>query len=361
MKYQSSKRILLAMGAATLLGIRPAVTQAEAIQHWSIASDYPANTVAGHAIKRFAELANQDSDGWLKVTPEFALSSRDNTAQLVSSGQLEIGDAFSGVLSHLDPLFELSMLPFQVQSVEQAHELADLARPAYAKKLQAHGLHLLFITPWPGTGLWSRRTLGSDIQALRIRTYDNSSAKVLSQLGAQANAYPIQQVGHLIQAGELDGVLSSGDGAVGTSFAHSLPNFTAINYAFPLSFVFLSNSKYDALTDAQQAQLDAAAATTEREQWQSLRSRIEQNHRNLALQGVRVAPCVDSALANNLQRTEKASLARWRARVGAQEARILDHFQRQATREKCIGVKHTVLTENQRLPGHVALTELPNG
>lgn len=62
-----------------------------------------------------------------------------------------------------------------------------------------------------------------------------------------------------LRTGALDGVLSSGDGAVGRSFHGALPNFAAIHYAFPVSFVVMSQTRYDALSDELRVQLDKAA------------------------------------------------------------------------------------------------------
>ncbi|WP_254624485.1 hypothetical protein [Burkholderia diffusa] len=57
----------------------------------------------------------------------------------------------------------------------------------------------------------------------------------------------------------LDGVLSSGDGAVGKSFHGELPNFAAIHHAFPASFVAMSQTRFDALPDELRVKLDQAA------------------------------------------------------------------------------------------------------
>lgn len=63
----------------------------------------------------------------------------------------------------------------------------------------------------------------------------------------------------LLRTGALDGVLSSGDGAIGRSFHGELPNFAEIHYAFPVSFVVMSQTRYNALPDEWRVQLDKAA------------------------------------------------------------------------------------------------------
>ncbi|WP_431825902.1 hypothetical protein [Burkholderia sp. F1] len=49
------------------------------------------------------------------------------------------------------------------------------------------------------------------------------------------------------------------DEAVGRYFHGELPNFAAIHYAFPVSCVVMSQTRYDAFSDELRVQLDKAA------------------------------------------------------------------------------------------------------
>jgi TRAP-type transport system periplasmic protein len=53
----------------------------------------------------------------------------------------------------MEPILGLSTLPHIVSSLEEARRLAELARPTYEKTFVKHGQRLLYMTPWPATGI----------------------------------------------------------------------------------------------------------------------------------------------------------------------------------------------------------------
>ena len=74
-----------------------------------------------------------------------------------------------GALADAAPIFQVSALPFLTASASDTGKLLAAARPAYQKALASRGLTLLYATPWPATGLWSRNPIaGPDaLQGLR--------------------------------------------------------------------------------------------------------------------------------------------------------------------------------------------------
>jgi TRAP-type C4-dicarboxylate transport system substrate-binding protein len=300
-----------------LLLLNGGVAGAQAVQVPGIATPYPRDTVSGRGIERFAQLLAQPGRGRITMRVGFLAGRPDDVVQAVQSGQLAAGDTLASSLVALDPVFELSMLPFEVRTPEEARRLADLARPAYEQALMRHGLHLLYVSPWPPSGLWSRETVNTvrDLAGLRIRTYDEASAAFLSALGSQAVPLPIGEVVRRIHAGTLDGVLSSGDGDVGRLLRTALPHFAAINYAYPLSFALMSQSRYDALPLVTRERIDAASAATEQQQWASIPERIARNREEMQRGGVIVAMPVGDELSDGLRRRGDAWVVAWQARV----------------------------------------------
>jgi TRAP-type C4-dicarboxylate transport system substrate-binding protein len=305
------------------------VHAAHAGQTWSIATEYPADTVAGRGVESFAAALSRETGG--AVTGKAEFKAKHEVTDLVSAvldDRLQVADVFTGSLAHLDPIFELSTLPFQVGSVGESRRLACLAEPAYRNALSRVGLHMLFISPWPPTGLWSRQPVATtaDMTSLRIRTYDAASATVLSGFGARAAALPVQDVRPLLRIGALDGVLSSGDGAVGKSLQADLPNFAAIHYAFPVSFVVMSQARYEALPEHLRHAVDKAVAVVQQEQWAVLPARIEQNYAEMRRAGVAVNTSIDDTLRERLHEVGQARLNDWLSRVSPDESDIVTRF-----------------------------------
>jgi TRAP-type transport system periplasmic protein len=77
----------------------------------------------------------------------------------IADGRVQAGDAFAGALEAEDAIFALPSLPFLVTSIADARRLADLARPFLAAALQNKGQRLLYLTPWPPSGIWSKSPL----------------------------------------------------------------------------------------------------------------------------------------------------------------------------------------------------------
>jgi TRAP-type C4-dicarboxylate transport system substrate-binding protein len=264
---------------------------------------------------------------------EFLAGRPSDLLHAIQSGRLAVGDTLASSLVALDPVFELSMLPFEVRSIDEAKRLAVLARPAYKRALMHHGLHLLYVSPWPPSGLWLREPVNAvgDLAGLRIRTYDDASAAFLSSIGSQAVSLSLSEIIPRLRAGSLDGVMSSGDGDVGRLLRRTLPYFVAIDYAFPLSFALVSEARYDALPRSVRERIDAAAAATEQQQWASMPARIARNRDDMQRSGVAVAILGAGELNEGLRRRGKAWVAQWQARVSPEYATIVRQFRETAS------------------------------
>ena len=153
----TTRRALMAM--TPLLGLATFPARAEAAE-WGIATEYPATAMPGEGIAFFAETANLEAQGILHVRPAFDAPDGLRSARMpgaVAQGKPEAADAFTGALAGLAPILQLSALPFLTGSADDTRRLLEAARPAYVKVLSERGLTLLYATPWPATGLWSRR------------------------------------------------------------------------------------------------------------------------------------------------------------------------------------------------------------
>ena len=102
---------------------------------WTMATEYPANTVSGDGIAFFTERLAAGSGRRLTVLPSydtaFGLKSADIPAA-IHDGRLAAGCSLAGALGRLDPLFLLSSLPFVATRPDEARKLLDKAlRPLH--------------------------------------------------------------------------------------------------------------------------------------------------------------------------------------------------------------------------------------
>lgn len=340
MNFVSPVRLLGFAISAVLVGSASYADVGPAHTSWSLGTIYPQETVSGRSLRLFAEQLSSETQGG--IAPRIRYRQRKSASQLideVKSGELDVADIFGGSLSRIDPLFELSTLPFLTQSLVDAKTLACIAEPAWRDALANAGLHLLVVSPWPPTGLWSRSPLrnAGDIDHLKIRTYDEASAAALDGVGAHAASLPMEQVSPLVREGDIDAVLSSGDGAVGDSLASILPNFAAVRYAFPVSFLVMSEHRFKALPVQRQQQLTSAAGDVQAAQWQALPQRIATNYAHMRSNGVSIVDPISPDLQAALEKEGRARAREWLARVGPDGQLIFNAYNHRAAAQTGTG------------------------
>src|SRR5437667_11943318 len=257
--------LLLVLSAFSVTG-----AQAQVVR-WNMADEYPATSIQGEADARFAKEVAERSGTRIQVTNQYDAASGFRSKDMVEAvgrGAVPLGNTYMGALGGLDPVFLLPSLPFLATTAEQARALAEVARAAYEQALARHHQTLLFLSPWPPAGLWAKGpvTSAEALKGLPIRTADANGVPAFRAAGAVPVQISFSDAVPKLQAGELDAVLSSGDGGAGARLAEVLKHFTAIEYALAMSMVTINADAWRALDpESQTAVLTAAAATEARQ------------------------------------------------------------------------------------------------
>ena len=319
-----TRRALLALlPAAGLAGT------ARAAESWRIVTEYPANAMPGEGIAHFAAGATRLSNGALSVTPGFDAPDGLRSAAMIraaADGRVQAADAFTGALAGEAPIFQLSALPFLTASAEDTARLLRAARPAYAAALEARGVTPLYATPWPATGLWSRNPVSGPeaLRGLKVRTYDAASTAVMRNAGAEPAQISFADALPRLRAGEMDAVMSSGDGGAGARLWEILPHFTVLDYASPLSLAFCNTAALRALPKPVQDHVQQAARETEARQFQAIATRLAENEARMRANGVTMAG--GAPLRTALAAAAAPVVSDWTSRAGAEGAAILDTY-----------------------------------
>ena len=299
---------------------------------WEMPTEYPATAIPGEGLTFFAGAVEKRLSGKLTIRPSFnaerGLKSGDMPDAVVQ-GKIAAADAFGGGLGNVHVAFALSSLPFLTASFEDARRLAEVGRPLYEKVLAEKGLRLLYVTPWPPSGIWSKGAItgASSLEGLTIRTYDATSMEVFNAAGAKASNLSFADVMPRLKDGSITAVLSSGDGGAGRKLWDFLPHFSAANYAFPLSFAFVSKAAFEALPEDQRKAVEEAARETEARQWAAMAGRLEQNQAQMRANGVTIAPALPTDALARLQKVAAPAVEQWASKVGPAGAEVLRRFQ----------------------------------
>jgi TRAP-type C4-dicarboxylate transport system substrate-binding protein len=201
-------------------------------------TEYPKGALPGEALSVFCELANNAGGSSLTVEPQFESSLSSFSTVSGEKAGVAGGIVFGSSLLPHSKEFELAAIP---RGSKRSGLDQDIKRfqSNFENCLHREGFLLLAIVAMPPTGIWSRREIdgAASLAGLRIRTYDALSQEVFSSIGCTATHLPFARLRAALDAGELDAVLSSGDGAAGDLLAHHFANYLPVSYSTPLCFL----------------------------------------------------------------------------------------------------------------------------
>ena len=325
------RRLAWLVVVALVLGTGPAAAQTIT---WHMANEYPATSIHGEGDQFFGRALHERSGGRIAVTHSFDASlgyrSRD-LLQAVARGSVTIGDMYVGALGDVSAIFLLPSLPFLAVTPEQARLLTDVARPEYERVLARHNQKLLYPSPWPPAGLWARKPVTSmeALRGLRIRVPDANGTATFRAAGAMPAQISFADALPRLRSGEIDAVLSSGDGGAGQRLWEYLNHFTAINYSMTMSMVTMNLDAWKGLPDdLQKAVLESAQATSER-QWAEIRNRVAVNYERMKANGVGITTEVPREFLEALGKAGQVAIDDWLAKAGPSGAEILATYRKQ--------------------------------
>jgi TRAP-type transport system periplasmic protein len=286
---------------------------------WEMPTEYPQSAMPGLGVTLFAQHVAELSAGKLLIRTSFDAAKGIRSTDMltaIAEGRVAAGDAFAGSLEAEDAIFALPSLPFLVTSIADARRLADLARPYLATALHNKGQRLLYLTPWPPSGVWSKTPLKTvpDLSGLSIRTYDKTSRDVFAGAGARAVSLSFADTMPKLADGSINAVLSSGDGGAGRGLWQFLRYFSEITYSLPMSVASVNQAVYDELAPELREAVDTASRRTETELWLALSTRLHENYARMRDNGVTIdtspAPAVIAALQSGAAAARQAWCAR---------------------------------------------------
>jgi TRAP-type transport system periplasmic protein len=142
--------------------------------------------------------------------------------------------------------------------------------------------------------------------------------------GASAELLPLNDAVAALREHRLNAFLTSGDGGAGRKLWDYLHHFTPVNYAMPVSLAFVRIEAFEALSDDLRKQVMAAAAETERSQFELLANRTTENYARMRANGVDIADPAPASVVAALRQAAAEPLAAWKAGVNDEAIAIVD-------------------------------------
>ncbi|UYF99182.1 TRAP transporter substrate-binding protein [Halomonas sp. GD1P12] len=319
----------------TALGLALASGQAYA-QSFSLdfSNEYNASSIHAQGDAYFIDKVNELTGGDISITLHTGGALGFNSGDhfyAVADGAVDIADTLSGTMSGVDSIFLLSSLPFLVSDIEDARQLYDIAKPYYEEVFADNDQVLLYASPWPPSGIWSKDDIQSadDLQNLKIRTFDRSGTETFRNVGAAPVSLSWGDVVPQLATGGISAVLTSAEAGANGSFWEHQNYFSAVQYAIPLNMVHMNKAVFDSFSEEQQQAVLEAARLTDQHNWAAVETRTEENYQTLADNDVIVNDPMAQALTDALSEASTSVVENWVESTGETGETILDEFRSQ--------------------------------
>ncbi|MGB3553289.1 MAG: TRAP transporter substrate-binding protein [Jannaschia sp.] len=317
-------KTLRTLTAATALAFGPAAAFAQTT--WDMATPYPESEFHTQNILQFAEDVSEGTSGDLNITVHSGASlfKHPEIKRSVQNMLVPMGEVLMANLFNEDPIFGADNIPFIATTYESAKALWDAQRPLVEAKLAEDGIRLLYAVPWPGQGFYTNTELtsGSDLEGMRFRTYNATTARMAELLEASPTTIEAVEIPQAFSTGIVDAMVTSGATGVNTKAWDFTGEFYDLQAWLPKNMIIVNETAFSGLSeDQQQAVLDAAAAAETRG-WEMSEEVASSSVATLGENmTVREVP---EALMSDLSAVGETMATEWAASVGNDAQIILD-------------------------------------
>jgi TRAP-type C4-dicarboxylate transport system substrate-binding protein len=309
----SRRRVALAVCAGLPLRAHASGTA------WRLATGYRAESFHTANLATLAREVGTATQGRLaiEVHANNTLVKLADIRGAVEGGRIEAGEAIMTGLVDAVPIAGADSVPFIVGSYADAKRLWRHQRPLLERALARRGLQALYAVPWPPQGLYSTRpvTGASDLKGSRMRTYNATTARIATLLGAQGVDLPMAEVGRALADGRIDSMITSAVTGVENKVWSHVKHYYEINAWFPKNLVFANAQALAALDPSSREALLAASAAAEARGWAASQAAAASSVDELRRNGMkvdRVAP----ELGRELKRMGERFSLEWLRQVG---------------------------------------------
>ena len=187
-------------------------------------------------------------------------------------------------------LANFGAMPGLAMGYEETASLIELLMPALEQELPRLNQKLIYVVPWPGQGIYTKKPLNSvkDLVGLKIRAANNNAFEFLEAVGASPILMPWAEVVPALASGVIDGVATSSTSGVDGKFWEFMSDFSRLDWCNPLSFVTANLDSYEALSETEKQALTGIAAELQPKFWQVSRDENDVALATLKENGLRI-------------------------------------------------------------------------
>jgi TRAP-type C4-dicarboxylate transport system substrate-binding protein len=298
-----------------------AVPRASAATRWRLATGYRAESFHTVNLATMVQEVRAATQGALTIElhPGNSLVKLAGMRAAVQAGEIEAGETIMASLVDEFALAGADSVPFIVDTYADAARMWRCQRPLLEKHFAQHGLQVLYAVPWPPQGLFTNLAVTSvaDLKGSRMRTYNTTTERIASYLGARGVDVPMVQVGRAFAEGRVDSMITSAVTGVENEVWGHVKYYYPVDAWFPKNIVFANTKAMEALPAASRAALLKASAAAQVRGWAASEAVAASSVEALRRGGVKVEP-VPPLFGRQIKRLGERFSLEWIRRVGAE-------------------------------------------
>ncbi|QTB99168.1 TRAP transporter substrate-binding protein [Alcaligenes sp. SORT26] len=302
---------------------------AQAATNWNMTAEQPDSNFLTQNAREFAADVKAATNGELNINVQSnsVLLKRPEVKRGVQQGVVQVGEMLVAAIGNEDPLFEVDSVPFLASSFDQSEKLWKATRPFLAERLDKQGIVLVYGSPWPPQGIYTKKPVEqlSDLAGVRFRAYSPATSRLASLMGAVPTTVQTPEVPQAFSTGIIDAMLTSPATGVDSQAWDYVKYYYDAQVFIPQSFVIMNKRAFQRLPEnVQKAVLDAGARAEERG-WAVSREQTSKLTQTMADKGMVVGQ-LSEKLAGELHAIGQTMTEEWLKKAGADGQKLLDAY-----------------------------------
>ncbi|MDT8902067.1 TRAP transporter substrate-binding protein [Anaeroselena agilis] len=330
--------VILSLALAGCGGDKKAEPKAAGPVKWVANSVWPPNNHQTQGLQEFAKKAKEATKGKVDITVQAggALGYKGpELLKIVRDGLVPMSDMLTSGVAGDEPLFNVVTLPFLIQNFEEGKILNDIARPYFDQVAEKKwGQKILYISPWPAAGIWSKKEVKSvdDMKGLKTRTYDKNGGLVVQAVGGTPYPLPFSEVYSSLATGVIDSVLTSTPTAVDAKFWEVLKYYSPQNVTMATDLVTVNLKEFNKLDKATQDALIKLGKDMEKEMWDKV-AKLDKEKEAVSNKNGITTVKPSKEFLNDLSKVTKNIREDWLKTAPPEAKKIVEEFNKKVGRQ----------------------------
>lgn len=302
---------------------------AQAATNWNMSTEQPDNNFLTQNAREFAADIKAATNGELNINVQSnsVLLKRPEVKRGVQQGVVQAGEMLVAAIGNEDPLFEVDSVPFLASSFDQSEKLWKATRPFLAERLDKQGIVLVYGSPWPPQGIYTKKPVEqlSDLAGVRFRAYSPATSRLVSLMGAVPTTVQTPEVPQAFSTGIIDAMLTSPATGVDSQAWDYVKYYYDAQVFIPQSFVIINKRAFQRLQENVQKAVLEAGERAEQRGWAMSREQTSKLTQTMADKGMVVGQ-LSEKLAGELHAIGQTMTEEWLKKAGADGQKLLDTY-----------------------------------